>query len=543
MKKLVITSLVIMLLAVLTPCLATLAQPAHIPHQNPATARGSPNMVSILHFYGNVYDLIATSDYQEAQSMLGELEHASIPDELRDSVNSYSSLSEQLTTTLNNLAALLNEASTLFAHHQTNDARQRLNEAEPSVRSARFLLADVEAVTSTLGDELGVLPAAAGGKVNQAYEHLQQNIDRTRQLINELDQLRESLGLNPLMAVKTEFYHPTLLEVSAPETAYPGLPITINGQVSSTDGAASRLLRVLIDNTRLAETMVPGRFSLKITPPRQIATGDHSLTVVVTPQEYYAGAATSLPITISRMPIQTKIQVPQFTVIPKIIQISGQVYHGLTPVTDARVSLAFRDATTVVKTVTDGSFTGTIEAPLNLSLIGPQELGITIEPVEPWYASLETERGILAINPVITGLMLAALAALGLLAFTRTRLPSPHGATITPEAEFKEPPIIAPAPGAGYPLTGTTGRILSAYGSGLRAVEKATGIPMAPHTTLREFLNTTSPKLPTAIEPFTELTALAETALYSALELDEHTATSAELLAATIRKELHRGAT
>jgi len=100
MKKLVITSLVIMLLAVLTPCLATLAQPAHIPHQNPATARGSPDLVSILHFYGNVYDLIATSDYQEAQSMLGELEHASIPDELRDSVNSYSSLSEQLTTTM-----------------------------------------------------------------------------------------------------------------------------------------------------------------------------------------------------------------------------------------------------------------------------------------------------------------------------------------------------------------------------------------------------------------------------------------------------------
>lgn len=475
--------------------------------------------------------------------MLGEMEHASIPDELRNSVNSYSSLSEQLTTTLNNLAALLDEASTLFAHHQTNDARQRLNEAEPTVRSARFLLADIEAATITLGDELSVFAAAAGGKVNQAYERQQQNIDRVRQLINELDQLRESLELNPPMAVKTEFYHPTLLEVSAPETAYPGLPITISGQVSPTDGAASRLVRVLIDNTRLAEEMMPGRFSLKITPPQQIATGDHNLTVIVTPQEHYAGAATSLPITISRMPIQTKIQVPQFTVIPKKIQISGQVYQGVTPVTDARISLAFRDATTVVKTSSDGSFTGTIEAPLDLSLIGPQELGITVEPVEPWYASLETERGILVINPVITGLMLAALATLGLLAFTKTRLPSPHGAPIIPEAKFKEPPIIAPAPGAGYWLTSTTGRILLAYGSGLRAVEKATGIPMAPHTTLREFLNATSPKLPTAIKPFTELTALAETALYSTHELDEHTATSAELLAATIRKELHRGAT
>jgi len=65
---------------------------------------------------------------------------------------------------------------------------------------------------------------------------------------------------------------------------------------------------------------------------------------------------------------------------------------------------------------------------------------------------------------------------------------------------------------------------------------------MEPHTTLREFLNTTTPRIPTATKPFTELTMMAENALYSARKLDEDTAARAELLAASIKEESHSGA-
>ncbi len=113
---------------------------------------------------------------------------------------------------------------------------------------------------------------------------------------------------------------------------------------------------------------------------------------------------------------------------------------------------------------------------------------------------------------------------------------------VIPGAKLREPPTIAPPPKPKYEFTGIKGRILSAYLDGLEAVEKVTGIPIAPHATLREFLNAATPRLPMATKPFTELTTIAEIALYSAHRLDENTATRAEQLAAITKEELHNGA-
>ena len=113
---------------------------------------------------------------------------------------------------------------------------------------------------------------------------------------------------------------------------------------------------------------------------------------------------------------------------------------------------------------------------------------------------------------------------------------------VIPEATLQELITVAPAPGPGYEFSGTKGRVLSAYLHGLGVVEKVTGIPMVPHTTLREFLNAAALQLPTAIEPFVELTLIAENALYSAHKLDESAAAKAEQLAAIIKEELYSGA-
>ena len=111
------------------------------------------------------------------------------------------------------------------------------------------------------------------------------------------------------------------------------------------------------------------------------------------------------------------------------------------------------------------------------------------------------------------------------------------------EVKPREPPTVAPPPGPKYELTGIKGRILLAYLNGVEAVEKVTGIPIAPHATLREFLNAAISQLPAAIKPFTELTTIAEIALYSAHRLDDNTATRAEQLATAIKEELYSGAT
>jgi hypothetical protein len=347
---------------------------------------------------------------------------------------------------------------------------------------------------------------------------------------------------SPPVIVNTSFY-PTLLEASAPETAHPGLPITISGHVSSTDGPVDRIIKVLLDNTQLAEEITEGQFSLQIALPPQIPTGEHNLTVVAAPQKRYSGASTSLSINISRLPIQADIKVPLLIAIPRPIQISGKVYHNRNPIQDAQVNLTFGDLSATVRTATDGSFTTTVDIPLDLFLVGPQELIITIEPVEPWYASLQIKRGIFTINPANIGLLLVAVIPLGLLIFSgvRTRPPSRREKMVTPEARRPEPPTVAPPLRPKHELTGIKDRILSAYLNGLEAVEKVTSIPMLPHTSLREFVNAATPQLPTAIKPFTELTTIAEIALYSAHRLDEDTATRAEQLATTITEELRSG--
>ena len=83
MKRFAIALPIILLLAVLSSYFPVLAQPTYTPHENPVTAKGSPKLASLLLFYGNVFDLAAISQYQDAQSMLDELEYADIPDEMR----------------------------------------------------------------------------------------------------------------------------------------------------------------------------------------------------------------------------------------------------------------------------------------------------------------------------------------------------------------------------------------------------------------------------------------------------------------------------
>ena len=101
------------------------------------------------------------------------------------------------------------------------------------------------------------------------------------------------------------------------------------------------------------------------------------------------------------------------------------------------------------------------------------------------------------------------------------------------------PATTLPLPAAKPVLTGIKGRILSAYTSSLDVIENKTGIAMSPHITLREYLQTTTPLLSTAAKAFTELTTIAQVALYSAHSLGEDTAGKAEQLNATITEELH----
>jgi hypothetical protein len=165
---------------------------------------------------------------------------------------------------------------------------------------------------------------------------------------------------------------------------------------------------------------------------------------------------------------------------------------------------------------------------------------IDVPPPSPGYSSLQLKTQLFTINPFSTGLILVIFIAVVLLINRRsqTRVYKEKG---IPKAEVIELPAITPAPQPGPGLTGIEARILSAYRGGLEAVERITGIGMAPRITLREFLKMATLLLPAAIRQFAELTTITEVTLYSDFSPCEDTAARAERLATIIREELHRG--
>lgn len=114
MKRLVIILSIIAMLGMVLPSLPTLAQPVQVPHENPVTATGSLNTVALLLSYSKIIDLATSRQYQDAQDALNELRHTDVPDELWYIIDRYSSLCQQLFTTLDNLESLLGEASSLL---------------------------------------------------------------------------------------------------------------------------------------------------------------------------------------------------------------------------------------------------------------------------------------------------------------------------------------------------------------------------------------------------------------------------------------------
>ena len=544
MKRLLITLSIITLPAVVFPCFHVLAQPTQIPHEYPPEDKPSLEAPkSLLQFYYDVATLTAGRRYYDVHNLLEEIEEASIPAELQDIINLYTDISQELAVTLNNVEALHYEAKTLLSQNQFSEAEEKLVDSEKSVSSALMLLEDLEEASKTLGELLGVFNPLTGGDAFSAYERLIQNLKHIYQLIYELDQIRDALGLNPMMEITTKFYyHSTLLEVSAPKTAYAGSSFNVRGQLSSTGARLERTINIYVDDTRIVQEIVREQFNIQVVLPKQISTGRHLLRVEVAPHRHYTSASKNLPLDILHVPIRADIRIPQLLVFSKAIRISGNVYSGPAPVKDAEVSVAFRRATVKVKTSTDGSFTATTEVVDDLFHIGPQELTITIDPIEPYYKSFEIKRQIILINWANISVMLVTFLLIGmiLLGGVRTRLNRLRKEIVAPQVELPELPTIA-FPRSEYESTEIKVRILSAYVNGLGVVEKVTIVDMMLHNTIREYVNTASTTLPAAIQPFTKLSSIAENALYSSHKLDKSTAIEAEELASIIKEELRSG--
>jgi hypothetical protein len=348
---------------------------------------------------------------------------------------------------------------------------------------------------------------------------------------------------SPKLTVNVRYYH-TYLELSAPELAYPGLPMTVSGEVSTTGDSIERTVLLLLDDTPLATIQVRDRFEQELVIPDDTAIGEHTLTAAVSAQQRYAGTSVSLPIQISRFLIQVDIEAPSVIILPGEVHVSGQVQHDFGPLNDAAVRVSFGESSdAIVMTDDDGTFEAVLEAPLRLSLVGPKKLTVGIEPVEPYYSPATVEKWVVVINPVGISLTLIAFVSAGFVVYRRVTKWSTRIRAETParRPDLPWPTHLAPSPEPGLDLTGVRGEILTAYLEGRRVIEKATGIHIEPHITLREFLKLVITEVNASTgQLFAELTKMAEVTLYSAREPDEGMVAAARQQAADIEKEIDR---
>ncbi|MFC1908303.1 DUF4129 domain-containing protein [Chloroflexota bacterium] len=562
MKNLAIASFIIAVLVMFITNPPLFAQPNQVPHENPAMAKGSLNAVELLLFYSNAFDMAANRQYLNAQELLTDLKHADIPEEFQFIINRYTDLSEQLIASLNGLELHLDEASASFSQNELVIAQEKLDITDAELENLRYMLADIETATEVLGEILGVFSTTTTSWLTQSHSRLVKSLDHLGILTDELDALRESIIEDPQITINTSYYRPTRLEVSAPETGYPGVPFTINGRLSQSGDVIDRIIKIYLDDVHLTEATVSDSFSLKVTPPKHISSGKHSLVVVAAPQKEYSEASKILPIEISRIPIQANIKLPKLVIMPQPILVTGEICYESSPV-PARVNLSFKDWSDLGKTSTEGTFTiairpppltittasasnpfyantTSIDAPFDLSFVSPEKIKIVVIPAEPWYAPLVVTEHIFVINPVTTGLMFLTLITTGTI-LSRRGIIKLQEVNANSQAMMPGLPFTTTTPKTAVNYTGSKGTILSCYQDILEAVEETTGVLMARHITLREFLENVSSLLLTARNSFAELTAIAEMALYSAHIPDENAASKAERLAASVKKELSDG--
>ena len=337
----------------------------------------------------------------------------------------------------------------------------------------------------------------------------------------------------------TMLFHSTQLEVEIPEEAYPGLPMEVSGKVISEGNFAKRDIKGLLDGKTFFQAVTDeyGLFRCQVLLSPRTQVGEHKLSLNITPEDESrsAGCLVDKTLTVIKTVPQIKVHAPTIVVLPRPIEVSGEIYSDL-PMQGAVVTLETEGATTKAA-VENGRFQACLDLPFQFSLAGFQEFRLSIKPIEPWQLPAGTRMRIFVINAPILGIILAIAIPLGVVSIRKRRRPEKEGeiSPIPPEVRsFAEGTPLLHKPET--KLEGTMGTILQAYFGTVKGVEKMTQILMKPQMTLREFLKEVMPKLSSAAEAFAELTNLAERVLYSPYMPEKDEALRAENLASQVRR-------
>ena len=212
---------------------------------------------------------------------------------------------------------------------------------------------------------------------------------------------------------------------------------------------------------------------------------------------------------------QIEVDAQGMVLVPFALNVRGKVYSALGPLQDAPLRIALGDWEVTTRSRDDGTFGARLSTGMSLTLVGTQELRVSVTPGEPWHSATSLATDVTVINPAnIAGLSLALAIPvfLGASRVRRRAVPGPQPAPVLVRRGSPLPQAAVPVPeGRGSPRT----ILLALYWAVLRLVQRVTAVVLRPSHTLREYAQECTPGLGPLAGYFQEFTSIMEKLLYS----------------------------
>jgi hypothetical protein len=489
----------------------TPAPPRPIPFEDPATAVPDAQPGAVFEYVLTVFSRLNTGQYREAQQLTGHLQKATVLPNIQSMLSEMTDVLGKEVGVVEVVDRWIRDITALSQAGRTVEAQRLLAHLDLQVRRADLLLTDLSGGAQDLRArtqrELDANPAQ-----QKAFDDLQRAAARIKGFLAVYR--ATSKTTSSVAAVGRLLPYETVIELDAPEMAYPGRLFEISGSIRERAPSPSRRHVIVdLDGQPVAE-IASGAIQLQFAMPDDIVAGLHRLQVRVPEQGRYLAARWTKTIRVSRISPRIEASFPTWVTVPGRFSISGSVASELGPLTGATVRVSFAGHEYEQMTSGSGGFQISGGLPAALSLGGPTDLSITVLPREPWYAPIIEPRRLITVNLISGGVLVAVLlAGLAIVSTQLNRRPLVGATREAPEEAVED---VAQGRAAAAPalVRGSLAEELVAiYQRVLRRLEVASGIQAEVTTTLREFVQL----LPMRAEGDTlwRLTVLAELALYS----------------------------
>ena len=312
--------------------------------------------------------------------------------------------------------------------------------------------------------------------------------------------------------VRVTFATPAFSPLSVPGRAYAGQPMEVNGTLElagrplggytvSLSGFSPSSLAP--PEVATATTSSDGSFSLSLVPSSGLGGGVYPLAFSTSSNGSVGPLALTVRVSLVKESPTVASSAPAFAIAGLPVTVSGSASVNGSALAGAQVLNTTPTPGVDTSTSPSGTFTFTVTPPLTTPN-GAWDYRLGVYPSQSWITSAPVSVSIFVINPLV---LVFPASSLGLLLLVvRRRRPPPPAQAMAPLQRAEAPA----APLARPPLAGLPAVYYAAAG----LAEKATGVPLRPQMTVREYLAAVRGAF-RGFERFATISSLLETTLYA----------------------------